>query len=83
MLVSVDTSKVTNTCGCASFLEAEDHANPTVIPLPLPWNRFYKKAWKNFIQAAAGKYVMPGTYTQLPSPKVPGGSSRLFRKNSA
>jgi hypothetical protein len=36
VLVGVDTSRVTNTCGCADFLESEDFANPTVIPLPLP-----------------------------------------------
>ncbi|HEV7924858.1 MAG TPA: hypothetical protein VGR14_05860 [Verrucomicrobiae bacterium] len=68
-LVGVDPSKVTNTCGCASFLEAEDKANPTVLPLPLPWNSFYTNAWATFIRAVAGKY---GTNSLLVSMAVAG-----------
>ncbi len=68
-LVGVDPSKVTNTCGCASFLEAEDKANPTVLPLPLPWNSFYTNAWATFIRAVAGKY---GTNSLLVSMSVAG-----------
>jgi hypothetical protein len=68
VLTGVNTNNVTNTCGCASFLQAEA-ANPTVIPLPLPWNQFYKNAWKSFIQAVAGRY---GTNTLLVSICVAG-----------
>ncbi len=71
VLIGVDTSRVTNTCGCASFLQAED-ANPTVAPLPLPWNQFYTNAWKSFIQAVAGRY---GTNTLLVSIDVAGPTS--------
>ncbi len=56
VLLGVDPSKVTNTCGCASFLESEDKANTTVLPLPLPWNSFYTNAWAAFIHAFAGRY---------------------------
>lgn len=56
VLVGVDPSKVTNTCGCAGFVESEDKANPTVLPLPLPWNSFYTNAWAAFIHAVAGRY---------------------------
>jgi hypothetical protein len=72
VLVGVDPSKVTTNCGCASFLEAEDFANPTVLPLPLPWNQFYKNAWKSFIQAVAGRYE---TNTLLVSINVAGPTS--------
>jgi hypothetical protein len=56
VLVGVDTTNVATDSGYATFLEAENHVNPTVIPLPLPWNPFYKNAWKSFIQAVAGRY---------------------------
>jgi hypothetical protein len=69
VLVGVDPSKVTNTCGCASFLESEDKANPTVLPLPLPWNSFYTNAWVTFIHAVAGRY---GTNPLLVSMAVAG-----------
>ena len=68
-LVGVDPSKVTNTCGCASFLESEDKANPTVLPLPLPWNSFYTNAWATFIHAVASRY---GTNPLLVSMSVAG-----------
>ena len=83
VLVGVDTSRVTNTCGCASFLEAEDFANPTVMPLPLPWNQFYKDSWKAFIQAVAGRY---GTNTLLVSITVAGptaSSSEMILPNES
>jgi hypothetical protein len=68
-LVGVNDNLVTNTCGCADFLEAEDFANPTVKPLPLPWNTFYKSSWKSFVQAVAGRY---GTNPLLVSVTVAG-----------
>lgn len=55
-LVGVTTTNVTTNCAWASFLEAEDFANPTVIPLPLPWNSFYTNAWATFIRAVAARY---------------------------
>jgi hypothetical protein len=69
VLVGVNTTNVMTNCGCASFLEAENHANPTVLPLPLPWNQFYKDAYKSFIQAVAGRY---GTNPLLVSVAVDG-----------
>ncbi len=56
VLVGVNTTNISTNCGCADFLESEDFANPTVIPLPLPWNSFYTNAWATFIQAVAGRY---------------------------
>jgi hypothetical protein len=74
-LVGVDPSKVTNTCGCASFLESEDKANPTVLPLQLPWNSFYTNAWATFIRAVASKY---GTNSLLVSMSVAGPTASSF-----
>jgi hypothetical protein len=81
VLVGVNTNLVTNTCGCASFLESEDFANPTVIPLPLPWNPFYTNAWATFIRAVAGRY---GTNPLLVSVAVAGptaSSSEMILPN--
>jgi hypothetical protein len=55
-IVSVDPSQVSTNCGCASFLNAGNQPNPTVMPLPLPWNHFYKNAFTTFIQAVAQRY---------------------------
>ena len=55
-LVGVDTNKVTTNCGCAMFYETESKIRPQLLPLPLPWNQFYKNAWADFIRAVAGKY---------------------------
>jgi len=81
VLIGVDTTNVMANCGWASFLQSEDHADPTVLPLPLPWNPFYKNAWKSFIQAVAGKY---GTNTLLVSIDVAGptaSSSEIILPN--
>jgi len=57
VLVGVTTTNgVTTNCAWASFLEAEDFANPTVLPLPLPWNPAYTNAWATFIWAVAARY---------------------------
>ncbi|MGA2248595.1 MAG: hypothetical protein ABSH48_26875, partial [Verrucomicrobiota bacterium] len=56
VLVGVNTNNVTNTCGCATFLEAENHATQPLLPLPLPWNNYYKQTWKSYIQAVAARY---------------------------
>jgi hypothetical protein len=44
-------------CGYVTFLEAEHHNNPPYLPLPLPWNPYYKFAWATFVQALAEKYA--------------------------
>lgn len=80
-LVGVDTSRVTNTCGCAGFLESESKGNPRILQLPLPWNQSYKTAWSNFIQAVAEKY---GTNPLLVSITVAGptaSSSEMILPN--
>jgi hypothetical protein len=57
VLVGVTTTNgVTTHCAWASFLQAEDFADPTVIPLPLPWNAAYTNAWGTFIQQVAARY---------------------------
>lgn len=81
VLIGVETTNVMTNCGWASFLQSEDHADPTVLPLPLPWNPFYKNAWKSFIQAVAAKY---GTNTLLVSIDVAGptaSSSEIILPN--
>jgi hypothetical protein len=81
VLVGVNTTNVATNCGWASFLQAENHVNPTVAPLPLPWNPFYKNAWKSFIQAVAARY---GTNTLLVSIDVAGptaSSSEIILPN--
>jgi hypothetical protein len=50
------TNGVTTNCAWARFLQAEDFANQTVIPLPLPWNPVYTNAWAIFVQAVAARY---------------------------
>jgi len=55
-ITNVEPSKVSTNCGCASFLNAGNHPNPTTMPLPLPWNHFYKAAFTTFIQAVAQRY---------------------------
>jgi len=81
VLIGVNATNVMTNCGYASFLQSEDHANPTVLPLPLPWNPFYKKAWTSFIQAVSGRY---GTNTLLVSIDVAGptaSSSEIILPN--
>jgi hypothetical protein len=57
VLVGVTTTNgVTTNCAWASFLQAENFANPTVGPLPLPWNAIYTNAWATFIHAVAARY---------------------------
>jgi hypothetical protein len=57
VLVGVTTTNgVTTNCAWASFLQSENFGNPTVGPLPLPWNAFYTNAWATFIQAVAARY---------------------------
>ncbi len=55
-IVGVNPSSVSTNCGCASFLNAGNQPNPTVMPLPLPWNHFYKNAFTTFVQAVAQRY---------------------------
>jgi hypothetical protein len=69
VLVGVNTANVATNCGCATFLESESAGNPRLLPLPLPWNQFYKNAWKSFIQAVATNY---GTNPLLVSVAVTG-----------
>ena len=57
VLIGVNATNVMTNCGYASFLQSEDHADPTVLPLPLPWNSFYKNAWKSFIAISPGIWV--------------------------
>ena len=56
MIIGVDPSKVSTNCGCASFLNTGNQPGPTTMPLPLPWNKFYKNAFTTFIQAVAQRY---------------------------
>jgi hypothetical protein len=55
-IIGVDPSNVSTNCGCASFLNTGSQPNPTVMPLPLPWNNFYKNSFTAFVQAVAQRY---------------------------
>ena len=50
-----DANLVTNTCGCATFLNSEGASNTNAL-LPLPWNSYYQNAWQSFIEAVADRY---------------------------
>jgi len=54
----LNTTLVTNTCGCATFLSGEG-PNPTYTLklLPLPWNPIYTNAWANFVRAVGQRYA--------------------------
>jgi hypothetical protein len=55
-LVGVNPGFTNTNCGCATFYESESAGQPHPESLPLPWNNFYKDAWKSFIQALVEKY---------------------------
>jgi hypothetical protein len=55
-IIAVNPANVSSNCGCASFLNTGSQPNPTVMPLPLPWNNFYKNAFTAFVQAVAQRY---------------------------
>jgi hypothetical protein len=81
VLVGVNTNNVTSTCGCATFLESENHTNQPLRLLPLPWNSYYKQSWKSYIQAVAARY---GTNPLLVSVNVAGptaSSSEMILPN--
>lgn len=68
-------------CGYATFLNAEQHNNPPYLPLPLPWNPYYKFAWATFVQALAQKY---GSNPDLVSVTIAGptaGTSEMILPN--
>ena len=65
-------SLVPANCGYATFLEAEDFANPTELPLPLPWATYYKTAWATFLSALAEQY---GSNPDVVSMEIAGPTS--------
>ncbi len=76
-------SLVPANCGYATFLEFEDFANPTELPLPLPWAPYYKTAWATFLSALAQQY---GSNPDLVSIEIDGptaSSSEMILPNES
>ncbi len=80
-LIGTNSGFTNSDCGCAGFLESESKGSPKILQLPLPWNGYYKRMWKSFIESVAAKY---GTNPLLVSITVDGptaSSSEMILPN--
>jgi uncharacterized protein (TIGR03437 family) len=69
------------TCGKATFVgysEAGDGSE-----LPMPWNPFYKSAWKTFLMALAAQYLSNPTFVSIAVAGPTAASAEMLMPNNS